>query len=203
MKNGIVFFLLPALVCTWLLACHKDPNKTVIQGQVTEYGTNNPIQGARIYLWCDNGEIFGPTGSSFIDSLVTDAKGTFHTEYLDRELCGGIYLSAYKEGYFYKSDIDIHSGVNDLEVVLDPEAWVIVVTTPDITGNPISFTGTFTGASGWSTNGFEGTKEFVFSTRGNRDKEILWAYSGPPPVTYLKDSFYLTGQDTLTYSIHY
>ena len=107
-----------------LPACRKEPNKTVIQGRITEYGTNTPIQGARIYLWCYSGEIFGPTGSSFVDSLVTDVNGAFHAEFLDKDLCGGIYLSAFKEGYFYKNDLDIHSGVHDLEIVLDPEAWL-------------------------------------------------------------------------------
>jgi hypothetical protein len=206
MKNKVlsypVMFLLLLVVLSWLTACKKDPNKTVIQGHVTVYGTNKPVPGARIYLWCYNGEIFGPTGSTFVDSLVTDATGGFHTEYRDRDLCGGIYLSAYKEGYYYKNDLDIHSGVNDLEIVLDPEAWVKVVTIPDVTGNSISFTGTFTGASGWSTDGFQGTREFVFDTRGNRLKEIWWTYTAPP-ITYAKDTFFLVGGDTTVYTIHY
>lgn len=203
MKKSCTRLLLLLLPVLWFTACKKEPNKTVIRGQVTEYGTNTPISGARIYLWCYSGQIFGPTGSSFVDSLVTDAQGRFNTEYLDRDLCGGIYLSAFKEGYFYKNDIDIRSGVNDLEVVLDPEAWVRVVTIPDVTGNSISFTGTFTGVSGWSTGGFQGVREYVFDTKGNRIKEIWWAYSALPPVTYTKDTFYLPAHDTTTYIIHY
>ena len=203
MKNKYFLLMLLSLAAAGLSYCHKDPNKTVIQGNITEYGTNAPIPGARIYLWCYNGEIFGPTGSSFIDSLVTDASGAFHTEYLDRDLCGGIYLSAFKEGFFYRSDIDIHSGVNDLEVVLDPEAWLKVVTVPGMDMGGISFSGTFTGAAGWSTYPNEGTQIYFFSTLGNRIKYIDWAYWSNPNATFKTDSIYLPGHDTTTYTIHY
>ena len=204
MKKKIFVLLLPLLVAAWLSSCHKDKdaNKTIIQGHVTEYGTDAPIQGARVYLWCANGEIFGPTGSSFIDSLVTDAEGAFHTEYLDRELCGGVYLSAYKEGFFYKSDIDIHGGVNDLEVVLDPEAWLKIVTIPDIGIYHLSIGGDFMGASGFDVYSSDGLQEHLFQTRGNRMKQIFWREWGMVDQTLL-DSIFVHHLDTTVYIIHY
>ena len=185
-----------------LPACRKEPNKTVIQGRITEYGTNTPIQGARIYLWCYSGEIFGPTGSSFVDSLVTDANGAFHAEFLDKDLCGGIYLSAFKEGYFYKNDLDIHSGVNDLEIVLDPEAWLRVVTVPDVGVYHLDIGGDFLGAASFDVYATNGTQEHFFSTRGNRIKHIFWLPWGELDKT-VYDSIYVKGLDTTTYTIHY
>jgi len=202
MKNKIFVLLLPLLVVAWLSSCHKDKeeNKTVIQGHVTEYGTDAPISGARIYLWCANGEIFGPTGSSFIDSLVTDAEGAFHTDYLDRELCGGIFLSAYKEGFFYKSDIDIHGGVNDLEVVLDPEAWLKLVTIPDLEmWQSLGFGGSI---SPHSVDSFEGTQEQLFEYPGGRKLVLHWGPFSNPTISY-SDSIFLTPHDTTIYTIHY
>ena len=194
----VLYLLLPMLAAAGLSSCHKDPNKTIFQGHITEYGTKAPIPGARIYLWCYNGEIFGPTGSSFIDSLVTDASGAFHTEYLDRDLCGGIYLSAFKEGFFYRSDIDIHSGVNDLEVVLDPEAWLKLVTIPDLgQWSHLGFGGTF---SPHSVDAIKGIESQIFMGRGGREVVLHW---GPSAGIVFSDSIYLVPHDTTVYSIHY
>jgi hypothetical protein len=202
MKNKTRFLLLLVLL-TGLYSCDKAPQKTIIQGHITAYGTNKPIEGARIYLWCYDGEIFGPTRSSFVDSLVTDETGAFHTEYLDRELCGGIYLSAYKEGYFYRNDIDIHGGVNDLDVVLDPEAWLELKTIPDQGGSSIIVAGSnFYGASGFDVYSNQGNTNFVFKTKGNEIKYIRW-YSGIGNNDLHQDSIFLSGLDTTIYTIHY
>jgi hypothetical protein len=203
MKNKFFLFLLPLLAAAWLSSCHNDPNKTVIQGHITEYGTNAPIPGARVYLWCYSGEIFGPTGSSFIDSLVTDISGAFHAEYLDRDLCGGVYLSAFKEGFFYRSDIDIHTGLNDLEVVLDPEAWLNLRTVPDQGGNSIVVGGSnFYGGSGFYVYSIDGDTSFIFKTKGNEIKYIRW-YSGSGYTENHQDSIFLPGLQTTNYTIHY
>ena len=201
MPTKLLIFLFLLLAAAWLSSCHnKEANKIIIQGHVTEYGTDAPIQGARIYLWCSNGEIFGSNGTSFIDSLVTDVEGAFHIEYLDRELCGGVYLSAFKEGFFYKSDIDIHSGVNDLEVMLDPEAWLRILTAPDGQTNydHIGVGGDFS----FETSAFEGTKEHVYITRGNRDKIVGWGPFNDPSINFI-DTIYVLGGDTVSHVIHY
>ena len=189
-------------VLSWLTACKKDPNKTVIQGHVTAYGTNKPVPGARIYLWCYNGEILGPTSSTFVDSLDTDATGSFHTEYRDRDLCGGIYLSAYKEGYYYKNDLDIHSGVNNLEIVLDPEAWLKIVTVPDAGNHHIVIGGDFLGAAGFDVYSTHGSQVHLFPTRGNRTKQISWRPWGELDKTVF-DSVFVSGLDTTTFVVHY
>lgn len=200
MKNKFFLFLLPLLATAWLSSCHNDPNKTVIQGHITEYGTNAPIPGARVYLWCYSGEIFGPTGSSFIDSLVTDVSGAFHAEYLDRDLCGGVYLSAFKEGFFYRSDIDIHTGLNDLEVVLDPEAWLKLVTIPDLgIWQSLGFGGSI---SPHVVDSFEGTQEQLFAYPGGKKIVLHWGPFANPEISY-SDSIFLVPHDTTLYSIHY
>ena len=200
MKNKFFLFLLPLLAAAWLSSCHNDPNKTVIQGHITEYGTNVPIPGARVYLWCYSGEIFGPTGSSFIDSLVTDESGAFHAEYLDRDLCGGVYLSSFKEGFFYRSDIDIHTGLNDLEVVLDPEAWLKLVTIPDLgIWQSLGFGGS---NSPHVVDSFEGTQEQLFAYPGGRKIVLHWGPFANPEISY-SDSIFLVPHDTTLYSIHY
>ena len=209
MKNKLLKLssLIPMLTAVWLTSCYivdkEEPRKIVIQGHVTEYGTNAPLKGARIYLWCYSGQIFGPTNSAFVDSLVTDADGYFHAEYLDKDLCDGIYLSAFKEGYFYRSDIDIISGVNDLKVEMRPESWLKIRTIPDQGGNSIIVAGSnFYGGSGYNVYSWEGDMSRIFNTIGNEIKYIHW-YSGVDYAEHHEDTIYLPRFDTTTYTIHY
>jgi len=197
------FGLALLLLMSVLPACKKDPNKTIIQGHITEYGTNAPIQGARIYLWCYGGEIFGPTGSSFVDSLVTDANGAFHAEFLDKDLCGGIYLSAFKEGYFYKNDLDIHSGVNDLEIVLDPEAWLKIRCVTASEQASLHFQVFNYSKDVLSYYSKDTTFRYLGGTPlfGAREKRISWRSS--IDQVYHEDYIYLTPLDTTIYVIHY
>ena len=201
-SHPFLLLLLPALALILLASCRKDPVKTIVQGHITEYGSGEPLPGARIYLWCYSGEIFGPSGSSFVDSLVPDAQGYFHAEYNDRDLCGGIYLSAYKKGYFYKEDIDIHSGVNDLEIVLDPYSWLKVKTIPHNEIYHLAIGGDFLGASGFDVFSSDGIQERIFETKGGRYKQIYWFPWGELNKI-LTDSVFVGGLDTTTYIIHY
>ena len=187
----------------WLPACKKDDPITTIQGRITEYGTDQPIKGARIYLLCYDGTLFGGSSSSLGDSIVTDANGEFHREYPQEDICGGSYMIVYKEGYFKRDGIGVTTGVNNVNITLDPEAWLELVTVPDLGGGGISFSGTFTGAAGWSTYPIDGIKTQYFTTTGNRIKFVDWAYWANPNATFKRDSIYLPAHDTTTYTIHY
>ena len=203
-SHPFLLLLLPALALILLASCRKDPVKTIVQGHITEYGSGEPLPGARIYLWCYNGEIFGPSGSSFVDSLVPDAQGYFHAEYNDRDLCGGIYLSAYKKGYFYKEDIDIHSGVNDLEIVLIPQAWIKVRCIADEGQSSLEFQ-----VDNYSQSISKYlSQDTIFRYLGgysplwgNSKEEISWRTY--PNNAYYQDTVFLRGLDTTLYTIHY
>ena len=191
------------LLLPFLPGCKKEgPRTTHIKGQVTEYGTDDPIAGARIYLLCDNSVIFGSSGSSLADSLVTDTDGRFDRTYAENELCGSLYLLPYKEGYFKGTEIDLTTDLKELDVVLDPETWLKVVTIPDGHIDHLLVSGDFLGAAGYDVWANQGVKETVFLNRGNRVKNIRWRPWGQINQT-LQDSIYLTGHDTITYTIHY
>ena len=207
MKKPHLFYLSPLLLAVvWLFtlpACQKDEPRTVhIKGRVTEYGTGKPIADARIYMLCDNSVVLGPSGSSLTDSIITDADGRFDRTYPDADLCGSLYLLPYKKGYFKGNEIDLTTEFKELNIILDPEAWLKLITVPDTLGDLIYFTGTFTGAAGWDTWSGDGTKEWFFLTQGNRDHWIDWDYFGGG-INSHRDSIYLPAHDTITYTIHY
>ncbi|GAB4499087.1 MAG: hypothetical protein OHK0019_35610 [Saprospiraceae bacterium] len=187
----------------WLFACNKSEERpTIIHGRVTEYGTGAPIEEARIYVLCQEGTVLGPSSFTLIDSILTDMEGKFYREYAEGELCGSVSFLPYKAGYFKGNEFYYTTDNKFFDVVLDPISWFKVITVPDILGDRIYFTGTFTGASGWDTWKGDGTKSWLFETRGNRDAWIAWDYYGGG-VNSHRDTVYLPKHDTTTYTIHY
>lgn len=195
-----VFLLLPGLLAL-LPGCSKDePHKTIIHGQVREYGTLKPIAGARIYVGCEDSEPFGPSSFGVVDTLVTDADGQFYKEYPDGELCTNSSLIPYKTGYYKTLPLYPTTDNKAFDVVLDPEAWFRLLTIPDLgKWEALGFGGTFSPHEAFALLGQE---EQIFSHPGGR-KIILHSiplpYSG---VTYT-DSIYLAPHDTTPYTIHY
>ncbi len=199
-------FHLPALLLSllWLLAlsaCKKDDSRTThIKGRVTEYGTGLPVAGARIYLLCDQSVVFGSSGSSLADSIVSDADGRFDRTYADTDLCGSVFLLPYKEGYFKGNEIDLTTNFKELDVVLDPEAYLKVVTVPDGPNNydHIGIGGDFS-FEAFANQGVKGT---YFTARGNRDVFIGWGPFSNPSITH-SEHIFVPGHDTTTYTINY
>ncbi len=187
------------LAVAWLISCHKNPDrKVIIQGRVIEYGTGTPIAGARIYVLCYDGPILGAPSSYLTDSILTDADGQFYREYSDDTLCNTVYLIPFKEGYFKGPEIDLTTDNRAHEVVLDPEAWLKLVTIPDLGQySHLGFGGTF---SPHSVDAIKGIESQVFVGRGGREVVLHW---GPSAGVVFSDSIYLVPHDTTIYTIHY
>jgi len=207
MKRRQIFYVPPLLLALlWLLAmpaCKKEaPSPSIIKGRITEYGTSDPVPEAKIYLSCDDSQFGGPSIFKLFDSLATDADGHHYKEYPDGEFCANVIIQPYKKGYFVPTPLDYVTVPKSYDFVLDPEAWLKVVTVPDINGSEISFSGNFSGASGHTTGIQNGIKEYIFSTRGNENKNIRWIY-WDNPQDVRRDTIYLLAHDTTTYTIHY
>lgn len=182
-------------------ACNKYEERiTTIQGRITEYGTNKPIEGARIYLLCYGGSVFGGSSSTLGDSIVTDVNGEFHREYRQDDVCGGAYMIVWKEGYFKRDGLGVTTGVNNVNIALDPEAWLKLVTIPDAgMWSSLGFGGTFRPHSVHAGNG---TETQIFLGQGGRNILLHWGpFSNPEIVS--TDTIYLAPHDTTTHTIHY
>jgi hypothetical protein len=191
-----------SLLLLAIFACNKSEERLeIVHGRIIEYGTGTPIEGARVYVFCEEGVVLGQTTFTLVDSILTDADGNFYREYTEGELCGSASFLPYKEGYFKGTEFYYTTDNKFFTVVLDPEAWFKVITVPDVIGDRIYFKGTFTGAAGWDTWKGDGTKTWLFETRGNRDAWIRWNYYGGGDSH--QDTVYLPGHDTTTYTIHY
>ncbi|GEM_PF-1656109 len=202
-----LLLLLPLLAALWLAlmlpACKKDdPGKTILHGRVIEYGTKEPMADARIYVGCEESVPFGPSTFTLVDSLITDADGKFYKEYAEADLCFSSSLIPYKKGYFKGTSLYPTTDNKAFEVVLDPEAWLKVVTVPNGTIGHLFVGGNFDGGGGFESFASQGVSERIFSTNGNRYKQIRWRPYGQVDMTKT-DSLYLPAHDTTSYTIHY
>lgn len=193
--------LLAIVGCALTLpACKKENPVTIIRGRITEFGTNLPVKGARIYLLCYDGAIFGGNFSTLSDSIVTDTNGEFYQEYPQEDVCGGSYMIVYKEGYFKRDGIGVTTGTNNVVISLDPEAWLKVVTIPDGTDHfdHIGIGGDFS----FEASSYQSIKEVFFMAHGNRNITVRWGPFSNPSLKF-SSTFFIPGHDTTTYIIHY
>ena len=204
MKNRISYFLFPLLSTICLLACKREPAITKVSGVVTEYGTGKPISNVEVFVLCNTSDPFGPQlPGNLVDTMFTDAQGRFYREYPEKDFCLAAYLAFYKPGYYVHNDVDISTGENYFEVVLDPEAWLKIVTIPDLGGNGVLVAGSnYYGGSGYYSYSHEGEQYNVFLTKGNEQKYLRW-YTGNNYEIKHQDTIFLNGRDTTTYTIHY
>lgn len=182
------------------LSCAKEPAKTTLSGRVIEYGTAEPVPDAQVFVISQEGDPFGPSVSVIADSFRTAADGTFHREYLNDDLSGGEYVSVYKPGFRYEKDLPFHNGENNLEVVLQPYAWLKLRTVPDQAESTI---GVSIDAFGYPffIYSFEGDSSRVFEILGNQDVMITWfTYQPTQEHSY---SIYCPGGDTTYYELHF
>ena len=194
--------LLPLVAALWSLQCQKDEPVITLQGRITEYGTGKPLEGARVYLMCYGGGFWGSSESEQTDSIITDADGRFFQQFPADEVCGGAYLIVWKEGYFKRDGLGVTTGDNQLDIVLDPEAWLELVTVPGQGVEHLIIGGDFWGGAGWNVYSSQGLTMDYFLVRGNKPCYISWRPYGFLDLTQF-DSVYLPAHDTTTYTIHY
>jgi len=199
---GLLLALLWSFSCL-LPACKKDaPGPSVIQGRITEYGTQTPVETAKIYLSCDDSQFGGPPIFKLFDSLATDADGRYYKEYPDGEFCANVIIQPYKKGYFVPTPLDYVTVSKSYDFVLDPEAWLKVRCIPDqgqlsMNFQILSYAEEVQKSKGDTTYRFFGGT----SLRGNRSQRISWRTY--PNQLYHQDTIYLAAHDTTTFIIHY
>jgi hypothetical protein len=202
-KTSISFLAL--LGCIFLFSCNKgEDQKTTVNGRLIEYGTRKPVADAKVFVLCDNTQLFGPIQyPSILDTLRTDADGRFFLEYTREELCGSAHLHFYKPGYQFNGFAEINLvPVNDIEAVMDPDAWFKLVTVPDLGTQHLIVGGNFMGTAGLELFASEGSQEFYYPVLGNRNLEIFWREWGQLDQTMF-DTLYIGSHDTSCYTLHY
>jgi hypothetical protein len=203
----ILFPLLFLATSAWLIsffACSKSEERlTIIHGRITEYGTGKPIEGARVYVFCEEGTVFGQTTFTLVDSILTNADGNFYREYAEGELCGSVSFLPYKEGYFKGTEFYYTTDNKFFTVVLDPEAWLKIRCIADGDQSSLHFQVLNFSKDVLEWHSVDTTFQYLGGVPllGNREKRISWRTY--PNQIYYEDTIYLPGHDTTIYTIHY
>lgn len=128
MKNSTLLIL--SLFTLLFSSCKKDHDfTTTISGQVLEFDTNKPIEGATVYAYggTSNGNLSNSGANlSTITSTTTDLNGYYHFSF-DAEDFSILDMSASHDQYFPVNTIiqNIFRGVdNEIDIILDPHAWL-------------------------------------------------------------------------------
>jgi hypothetical protein len=208
MKN--LLFLLPILAALWFAACDRDYNgPTVVQGRVTEFGTNAPVEGATVYFSsaASSGTWGSPNYLEF-DSTLTDADGRYKATLTGDDNLNLIDLVVYKEGYDVRKNIGaLPRKINDVDVTLDPFGWLRIYFK-----NTQHIYSTLRVSSELCTTvndyyGWEVDTNFLCNGIANRYMQLNFLKpkpNGSGTWDYiLKDTVYVPGHDTTNYYFTY
>jgi hypothetical protein len=139
MKN-LIILTISILIVSFLGSCEKDllsklpDDQARIHGRVVEKGSKKPVQGAKLFLHNCSCVFLGGCTCSTIDTLTTDASGTYDFTYKYAGYSGGTFdisvLVPKSKGFIQESGIAViapntHTIVKyDIEIL--PIAWAKV-----------------------------------------------------------------------------
>ncbi len=198
----IILFITAILIAA---SCHKDPGPFTVSGVVLDHTTNQPVDGATVYLLAHekDGGIWGGSPSFFIDTTMADANGKFSFA-PEKNDDWGYSCMAEKDLYFLGQEYTA-DGYYTLTVTayLYPKAWLNVHVKAV---NDYEFSD-FIGINSLQTDPFYGgtvdTTEII-SVTGNSTFQMTWFLFEAGVETYSQtDYIYCPAFDTTLHEIFY
>ena len=192
----LVLLLIPISGCG-----DKDIIKGIdVSGYVLEYGTLEPIEGARVYL------IAGI--SSVTDKVITDMSGRYEFKRPHRETGTVLSLYAFADDYYdiIEADVPLPWKKQEIDIVMDPYAWIklhIKNTNPFDHNDLLSFSGEWGGGSLPDYYGMNVDLYYLQKVYGNRFIDIYWGVTKNNNFNFSQDSVFTVAHDTVDFEILY
>lgn len=211
MKNHLTTLTLLSVLLLSLASCDEGSNNllpyTIIEGQVLEYGTNEPVENAEVLLYkrISTGAF---TGTDIrVDTAITNAAGEYSFQYEDSDKLG---LFASADTYFTTNGIEYSNirskKMNTRNITLDPVAALelhIKNVNPFDNDNIRYSAGWENGASIQDNIGENIDKKEKKQTRGNRLTKVSWTVFRDNNIQTYTDSVYCKGHELTQYEIFY
>lgn len=197
--------LLSLLFCFTLTNCEKeDSNITILRGQITEYGSDKPIEGARVVIL---GGLSGSGGTGILegtefDTILSDATGAYRAA--GEVPLDFIFTRVEKVGYFNGTNTDgiIVGKDNYIDYILDPHAWLKVKIKNVSRASYLSING-YAAQGGFPFYGNNVDTTILLLFPGNRTKELRW-FTRKDGIDYsFSEEIYLSSHDTVELEILY
>ena len=208
MKNNLITLILFSVLLLSLGSCDDNTPEilphTIVKGRVLEYGTNEPVAGAKVNLLGGEWSLGGSFGS-IQDTFVTDADGYYEFTFKPKEDYI-YYLDAEKEQYWdFIPTLDFSDyKENNLDIVLDPEAYLeLHVKNVNPFDNQDRIHSSF---GGNSPDDYYGMSVDIFrreTVRGNRNINLTWGVVKNSEITEYWDTIYCPAYDTTLYEVLY
>ena len=202
--------LLSLLTFVLFSACKKEAvTERKVTGQVLEYGTNSPIENAVVEISAcitDNGS----TSCQFDQRILTDASGSFSADFNIEDVSRYALVTVTANQYFPSTEYILNPGRdNELEVVLDPHAWLSLRVRNLAPAEEFDkiFISSLISPNPGSSEEYIGPNvdlNYIIKKQGNRDLRLGWnTYDSGILIERFKDTMYIPAHDTLYYEINY
>ena len=186
------------------MGCWKEKEqKTTVDFRIVEYGTNQPIENARIILKQCESEFLGGTFCIELDTVFTDAQGRFKLDLSETPLALELGISA--ENYFaFDGDYSLlWNRHNTGDIALYPHAWLkvhIKNVNPFDVFDKLEL-GLIPGHEVFYGETVDIEKNYL--CYGNSFQQVGW-YVTKNQVNEVKiDSIFLSHHDTVSYNLFY
>lgn len=206
MTQRYINILLTSLLITVIISSCGKSDKTSYEGIVYEFGTEKPIQGAKLEFsaFIGNPEFGSQPIEYFVDSVFTDKDGKYSFMDTDED-ASGYKFNVRANNYFgkdhYSPDIPFHKKGRDnvIDISLDPYAFLTihVMDNLEIENDYCRVWGDFQG----SINIYSGEETKTFVTPGNRFCKIRKKFEDE--IDFTIDSVYLEAFEEKTITIEF
>ncbi|HLF64118.1 MAG TPA: hypothetical protein VI603_10210 [Saprospiraceae bacterium] len=199
MKDLLVSVFLFTL-CTGCVESHKGLD---VSGYVLEYGTLDPVEGARVYLVGGSaGGVYGPNWN-LVDTFITGPDGKYSFRRSEEPVIVALYVYADQYYDIIEKAVKFPERKQEIDIVMDPYAWLklnvrIVDFNPDLILR-------YYGGGGTHGNYLLGGGEIneLNLIQGNRYQRIAWSATVGNNMEPFLDSIYVSAFDTVYYEIQY
>lgn len=203
-KQNSCCYLWPLLLVPILLlwSCKKDPDPELIKGRVLEYGTNTPIEDARVNLSVCDGVFLGPVSCGLVGSMLTGSDGYYSFQPYE----GVRVANAVKDGYF--TDLDSEIVIVDKpenDIVLFPNAYLKVTVKNESGAYEFVPENNYSGGPRIYLQQGQDTTLSIKVVKGNLEYTYDYGYYPSPNSSgmWLKASKFCSGHDTTHLTIIY
>jgi len=177
-----------------------------VSGYVLEYGTLDPIEGARVYLVGGSaGGVSGPNWN-LVDTFITGPDGKYAFRRSEEPVIVALYVYADQYYDIIEKAVKFPERKQEIDIVMDPYAWIklhIKNTNPYDINDLFSFSGEWGGGSLPDYYGMNVDLYYLQKVYGNRFIDVYWGVTKNNKFNFSQDSVFTVTHDTVDFEILY
>ena len=207
---------LSLIICCLIIiaGCNKNNEYyTTVNGKVLEFGTNIPIEGAKVFLYggIPDGDLSNPGAIlEKIDSFITNPDGSYSFAFDAKSY--PIREMSVKEDLYFPIKIGdvilrIYTGKdNEIDIIMNPHAWLNIYiknTIPYDEFDRLGVWGSWGGGNVFEVFGENVEDSKTILVKGNKELTIFWSVTKNGIKTSYQEPVICPAHDTTSFEILY